>query len=168
MTDEHRMEQLSRASVQAVAAVCGCRWAVPVPDYGVDLDMRRVVQQSGRWREVGPALNIQLKSTTAPAAVTADHIVYDLDVGAYNVLRAGTRIAPTLLVLLVLPPDRADWVDHTEDRLELRRCAYYLSLRGRPAVPNTRTVRVEIPRQNQFTPASLARIMVAVQRREDV
>jgi hypothetical protein len=168
MTDEHRMEQLSRAYVQAIAAVCGCTSARPEPDYGVDLTLRQVQLRRGRWQELGPILSIQLKSTTAPAAATNDHVVYDLDVRAYDLLRRSTRTAPWILILLLLPPDRTAWVDHTEDRLELRRCAYYLSLRRRPEMPNTATVRVQIPRRNQFTPASLERIMEAIQNREDV
>ena len=168
MTDEHRMEQLSRAYVQAVAAVCGCRWSLPVPDYGVDLDLRQVDRQREQWGEFGPILSVQLKSTTAPAAVTNDHVVYDQDVRSYDLLRRSTRTAPRILILLLLPQDRAEWVNHTEDRLELRRCAYYLSLWRRPAVANTTTIRLQIPRRNQFTPASLARIMEAIRNLEDV
>jgi hypothetical protein len=168
MTDEHRMEQLSRAYVQAVAAVCGCRWSIPVPDYGVDVNLRRVVRKRGRYREAGPSLYLHLKSTTVPAAVNPDHVSYDLDVGAYNILRSATRDSPSLLVLLVMPPDRVAWVNHTEDRLELRRCAYWLSLRRQPVVPNTATLRIQIPRQNQFTPEQLERIMQSIQRKEDV
>jgi hypothetical protein len=168
MTDEHRMEQLSRAYVQAVAAVCGCRWSIPVPDYGADLDLRQVLLRHGRLQELGPSLYLQLKSTTAPAEVTNDHVAYDMDVRAYNILRGATRDAPALLVLLVVPPLRVDWVHHNEDRLELRRCAYYMALRRQPAVTNTTTIRVRIPRVNQFTPAALERIMVAIRRKEDV
>jgi hypothetical protein len=168
MTDEHRMEQLSRAYVQAVAAVCGCRWSIPVPDYGVDVNLRRVMRRGGRYREVGPSLYLQLKSTTVPAAITPEHVSYDLDVGAYNILRNTTRDSPSLLVLLVLPTDRVTWVDHTEDRLELRRCAYWLSLRRQPVVSNVATVRIQIPRTNQFTPGQLERIMEIIQRKEDV
>ena len=71
------------------------------------------------------------------------------------------------LVLLVLPAAQTDWLMHSEDRLELRGCAYWLSLRGFAAVPNTSSVRVSIPRQNQFTPAALTRIMEAIAKEED-
>ncbi len=167
MTDEHRMEQLSRAYAQAVAAVCGCRWSVPTPDYGVDLSLRTVRFGRGRWRETGVPLDLQLRSTTG-AALTADHVVYDLDADTYDTLRRATRPSPAILLLLVLPLDRADWLSHTEDRLELRRCAYWYSLRGQPARANTSSVRVRIPRANQFTPAALERIMELIRRRRNV
>jgi hypothetical protein len=167
MTNEHRMEQLSRAYVQAVAAVAGCTSARPETDYGYDQTLRRVWQSGDEWIPVGRNLDLQLKSTTA-AALTDNEVVYDLDTRAYNILRRSTRRAPAYLVLLVLPPDQAEWLSHSEDRLELRRCAYWLSLRGLAAVPNTSSVRIRIPRQNQFTPDALARIMDAVANEEDV
>jgi hypothetical protein len=167
MTDEHRMEQVSRAYAQAVAAVCGCRWSVPTPDYGVDLSLRQVAFRQKKWGEVGPPLDIQLRSTSG-AVVTADHVVYDLTADTYDFLRRATLASPAVLVLLVLPANRADWIDHTEDRLELRGCAYWLSLRGMPARANTSSVRVRIPRVNQFTPAALERIMEAIRRRRNV
>jgi hypothetical protein len=72
MTDEHRMEQLSRAYVQAVAAVCGCRWSRPDTDYGVDMTLRQIRFRRRHWREEGLALDLQLKSE-AGATFTPTH-----------------------------------------------------------------------------------------------
>jgi hypothetical protein len=167
MTDEHRMEQLSRAYAQAVAAVCGCTCARPETDYGTDLTIRRIGRVGKMFRPVGRNLDIQLKSTTK-VTLTPNEVLYDLDVRAYNILRHATHGAPLYLVLFVMPVDQAEWLDHNEDRLELRYCAYWLSLRRARAVTNTKTVRVRIPRQNQFTPAALARIMEALVNEEDI
>jgi hypothetical protein len=167
MTDAHRMEQLSRAYAQAVASVCGCRWSRPELDYGIDLSLRQVIQRRGRWREEGLSLDLQLKSE-AGATVTPDHVIHDLKAEAYDLLRRALRESPAILVLLVLPANRAEWINHSEDRLEIRGCAYWLSLRGQPASTNTATVRVRIPRQNQFTPTALQRIMEAVRRKETI
>lgn len=166
MTDEHRMEQLSRAYVQAVAAVCGCTCARPETDYGIDLSLRQVKKKGSEYRAVGRSLDVQLKSTTA-ATLTSDDVVYDLDARAYRLLRRATRRAPLYLILLVLPVARPEWLDHNESRLELRGCAYWLSLRGFPAVQNAKSVRVRIPRQNQFTPDALTRIIEAVAHEEN-
>lgn len=166
MTDEHRMEGLSRAYVQAVAAVCGCTCARPDPEYGSDMTLHRVRRAKRVYRPTGRSLNIQLKSTTG-ATLTAAEVVYDLDVRAYDILRHATRATPLYLVVFVMPSVQADWLVHGEDRLELRSCAYWLSLRGFPAVKNAKTVRVRIPRQNQFTPAALERIMEAITNEED-
>jgi hypothetical protein len=167
MTDEHRMEQLSRAYAQAVAAMAGCTCARPETDYGSDLTLRRIAQISGTFRPVGRNLDLQLKSTTS-AELAAEEVVYDLDVRAYNILRHSTHAAPVYLVLLVMPSDQTEWIAHSEDRLELRRCAYWFSLRRAPAVSNTASVRIRVPRQNQFTPSALTRIMEAIINEVDI
>src|SRR5262245_35539033 len=99
MTDEHRMEQLSRAYVQAVAATCGCTCARPEPDYGLDLTLRRVRRQRNGYGPRGRSLDLQLKSTTV-VDLTDSEVIYDLPVRAYNLLRRSTKSAPALLVLL--------------------------------------------------------------------
>lgn len=121
---------------------------------------------AGEWVPRGRHLDLQLKSTTA-GAVTADEILFDLPVRAYNLLRRATRDTPSLLALMILSPNRDEWLDHAEDRLSIRGGTYWLSLRGAASVANTSSVRVHIPRANQFTPEAPARIMTAVQRRED-
>jgi hypothetical protein len=166
MTDKHRMEALSRAYAQAIAAMAGCTCAQPETDYGVDMTLRQIGRVGPMFRPVSRNLDIQLKSTT-DAILTATEVVHDLEARAYNILRHATHAAPLYLVLLVLPPDRAEWISQSEDRLELRRCAYWMSLRRAPAVANTTSVRIHIPRQNQFTPAALTRIMEALIREED-
>jgi len=167
MTDEHRMEQLSRAYVQAVAAVCGCTCARPEPDYGHDLTLRSVREQRGVFAPRGRTLDLQLKST-ATADVTPGEVLFDLPVWAYNLLRRATKAAPALLVLVVLSPNRDDWLQHEEERLSIRGRAYWLSLRGTPAMANTSTVRVRIPRVNLFTPTELSRIMTVFQQEGDL
>lgn len=167
MTVAHRMEALSRAYAQAIAAMAGCTCAQPGTDYGIDLSLRLVERVGTDFMPVGRNLDLQLKGTTG-ATLTTDEVIYDLDVRAYNILRRSTRRAPIYLVLLVLPPARTEWLAQSEDRLELRRCAYWYSLRGASTVSNARTVRIQIPRQNQFTPAALTRIMEALVREEDI
>jgi hypothetical protein len=160
------MEQLSRAYAQAVAAMAGCTCARPETDYGTDMTLRLVDRVGVDLTPVGPNLDLQLKATTN-ATFTTNEVIYDLEARAYRILRRATRRAPIYLVLLVLPQPRAEWLVQNEDQLELRRCAYWLSLRGASATPNTSAVRIHIPRQNQFTPAALTRIMEAVAREED-
>jgi Domain of unknown function (DUF4365) len=151
--------------VQAIAACAGCRWSVPTPDYGIDLTLRRVRQFGAHWRELGVPLDLQLRSTVT-ATFTASEVTYDLDVETYERLRRAPRESPAVLVLLVLPREPTEWLSHTEEQLELRKCAYWFSLRGLSRTRNVRSVRVRIPRRNQFSPAELERIMGAITRRE--
>ena len=130
------------------------------------MTLRLIRRVGADFIPVGRNLDLQLKSTK-DATFTPTEVVYDLDVRAYNILRRSTRRTPICLVLLVLPSVQAEWLVHSEDRLELRRCAYWYSLRGASTVPNISSVRIHIPRQNQFTPAALTRIMEAIAREED-
>lgn len=167
MTDEHRMEYLSRAYVQAVAAVCGCTCASPEPDYGVDLTLRRVNRLGQAFGPRGRSLDLQLKSTTN-AEVAEGEVIFDHTIRAYNLLRRSTKYAPALLILVLLPSNRDEWLHHLEDRLLIRGAAYWLSLRGADAIENTSSVRLHIPRTNLFTPAALSRRMTVLQQEGDL
>jgi Domain of unknown function (DUF4365) len=61
-----------------------------------------------------------------------------------------------------VPDSLAHWVEHTEQQMLMRHCAYWVSLRGLAASPNTTNVTVQIPQANLFNPASLAAIMARI------
>jgi hypothetical protein len=149
ITTAHRMESLSRAYLQAVAARAGPSFAFRVYDYGVDITLGEVREVGGVYAETGFALDIQLRASTL-AAVRVEEVAFDLDVRTYDLLRREEVATTRILVLLVLPPDEGEWGRQTEAALELRRCAYWLSLRGQPPTVNTSSVRVVIPRANVF------------------
>ena len=46
--------------------------------------------------------------------------------------------------------------------LVMRRCGYWVSLRGRPATTNQNTVTVSIPRAQMFHPESFCAIMIRI------
>ena len=157
ITTAHRMESLSRAYLQAVAAQAGLNYCVYTYDYGTDLSLAEVVEVDGRYVDTGQQVDIQLKSTTR--VIESDtEMRYDLDVRAYDYLRA-ERHNPRLLVLLILPAAEPDWIAQSSEELAIRRCAYWLDLRGSPAVEATSSVRVSIPRGNVLTAATLQRLI---------
>jgi len=59
----------------------------------------------------------------------------------------------------LMPPDIGNWLELTADQLVLRRCAYWVSLAGRPATDNESTVRVSVPRANLLNVTSLEGLM---------
>jgi hypothetical protein len=75
-----------------------------------------------------------LKSV-AGATLTPTEVVYDLKAEAYDALRRATRDGPASSCCSCLRRAPADWLDHTEDRLALCGCAYWLSLRGSAGQP---------------------------------
>jgi hypothetical protein len=150
--DTWRMEQFSKAYVKAVASVADCSidWST-VDNDSVDGTLKRRTQ-TGTVRS--PRLDIQLKSTYTDC-VRDDDISYPLSIKNYNDLRSDNLLVPRILVVVVLPDDLADWTNHNEQELALRRCGYWLSLRGEPGTSNTGSKTVLLPRRQVFDVASL-------------
>jgi hypothetical protein len=166
MTREDRQEALSLAYVHAVAAMCGMTHYAPSKDYGIDLTLHEIGEAPHRYFESGIAIEIQLKSTTA-AVETRNAISFDLPVRSYDILRAETD-QPRLLVVLELPAADSEWLRVTRTRLELRKCAYWVSLRGQSAVRNRSSIRVAIPKRQLFTPSAVNEIIERIRRGEDI
>ena len=165
ITTAHRMESLSRAYLQAVAAQAGLAYSVRAYDYGVDITLDEVQEIGGVYAETGFRVDVQLRSSTR-ADVRDLAVGFDLDVRTYDLLRQEDVVAPRILVLFVMPADETGWIHQTEAALELRRCAYWVSLRGEPPTPNTASVRVTIPRANVFGVAAVTAIFDRLHRGE--
>jgi len=166
MTDAARMEALSRAYLQTVAAVCGLTFSLRSADYGIDLTLHEVVRRGNRHRETGLDLDVQLKSTTAAIWRTRT-VSFDLTATAYDDMIRDTP-KPRILALLVLPTAEAHWLKQFERQLRLGGAMYWLSLEGARPSANRRSVRIEIPRRQLFTPAALRRIMEALRNGQEL
>lgn len=138
--------------LRAIAAVAGYCVAIPESDYdSVDLV---VSSKQGRRQR----LEFQVKCTSR-VAPGADGFGFELPRKNYDDLRVDT-IIPRLLFVLVVPEDIRDWLRQTENRLNLRRCGYWLSLRGFEERINNSSVTIHVPRGNLLTPQALQSLMV--------
>jgi hypothetical protein len=148
ITENHAMELLSRAYVQAVAghARLNLEWRGREFDYGVDGTFRPLTTTRDKLVESGFSLDFQLKSTTNWRADTS-HVTYSLDAAAYNKIvdRKNPRTAPLLLILLCLPRSPLEWLENNEEQLLLRKCCYWHRLTG-DLTDNKSNVTVRIPR----------------------
>jgi hypothetical protein len=96
-------------------------------------------------------LKIQLKATSQAATINTTHISYFFkDLDRYNEMRTARRTVPLLLVVLFLPNNSDEWLNHTPDQLALKKCAYWVSLFGAPGTTNTTGVTVYIPLNQEF------------------
>ncbi|MBN9119977.1 MAG: DUF4365 domain-containing protein [Planctomycetes bacterium] len=152
-------EQFSRAYVQAVAAVAGYAWYVPsVDDDSVDLG---IAEKGGRGTVRSPHLEAQLKCHAAQAP-GGDHMSFSLKMKNYDDLRDPNVQVPRVLIVVLVPDEPDDWLVCGEPEMLLRRCGYWLSLRGLAEVKSTAEdprVTVHVPRSQQLTPAALRIIM---------
>ncbi len=151
MSVSQRMEQFSRAYVQAVAAVAG----VNVLQWSVDddsIDIGFGVKNKHRAR-----LEAQLKCTYAHG-MKDDGLAFPLSLKNYDDLRADV-IVPRILVVAVVPSDPREWLEQTREQLVLRRCAWWTSLHGAPDTENETKVTVRLLPDKVFTPEALQSLL---------
>ncbi len=110
-------------------------------------------------------LKIQLKATVATPTISGGHISYFLNgVNRYDDLRKEALATHRILVVMFMPANSADWLNISEDELVLKKCAYWVSLRGAPPSTNKSGETVYIPQAQIFNPDSLTDICARLSR----
>ena len=151
-----RKEQFSHAYVHAVSAVAGFTLYHPdVDDDSIDLGIAgRIAHDIPR----PPRIELQLKCTS-DNVVRGKYVVYPLKLKNYDDLRLVDLVVPRILVVVLVPDDEAEWLHQSEEELSLRRCAYWVSLRGLDDTNNRRSISIRLPRQNLFSTEGLHGLM---------
>lgn len=152
--------EFSQAYVRAVAHAAGYFVNEPgrlMDGDGVDL----TIFERGPGGVIrSPRLDLQLKATAVRPM--EDPFPFDLEVKNYDQLRATNLQVPRILVVVVVPPTIDEWVSSTEERLLLRHCGYFKSLRGEPESSNTAKIRVRLDRSACFHVAELRQLMSGI------
>ncbi len=169
LTQEHQKEGLSRAYVQAVAAVAGINISVGnrSHDYGVDGAFHEVSFVNGKRVDSGFSLEFQLKSSSF-LKDAGDSFKYALDADTHHCLvkRASKlRATPAILILLALPELLKDWLELSEENLILRHCCYWVAPTWTPT-NNTSSVTIDIPKKQTLTPEVLQELMKKISKGE--
>src|SRR5207248_2745714 len=96
---------------------------------------------------------VQLKATSQILTEVKRRLSFRIEKDLYNQMRVDTVDMQWLLVLLVLPGDRAQWLRCSPQALTMKRCAYWVSLRNAPPPPTGPDDRltIHVPRRNRFT-----------------
>lgn len=166
MTQEHCQEDLSCAYISAVAAKAGFNCGpFHGHDYGIDRVISFVEKLDNKMVTAHP-LYIQVKATYNFIDDNPENcIIYDLDVGAYNMLIREDIGIPIILVLYCMPRDENEWVSVEEQNTTLKYCGYWISLRGNPRTQNTSKIRIRIPKERIFNELALKSIMNEIKTR---
>jgi hypothetical protein len=116
-----------------------------------------------------PMLELQMKATTNLAALQSPPNVFSFQLGRknYDDLRNSRTMVPRILVVLKLPEEQGDWLLHSEDQLMLRKCAYWVNLKGNAAI-STESKAVHLPMGNVFSPEQVRAIMERISMQEEV
>jgi hypothetical protein len=156
MSLNFQQEEFSRAYVHAVATVAGFKVYPPATpdDDSVDLS----IGTRGIFGKIrSPRIDIQLKCWQG--AVDGETLSYALPVKNYEELRHEDYQVPRILVVVVVPVLLDEWITQSLNDLVLRRCGYWLSLRGELETANTTSVTVHIPVANVFSVSALSRLL---------
>ena len=154
LSSANRESELSYAYLHAVAAHAGvnCKIANRHDDnagFDAELNIWGTIPGGGQLTEVD--IKVQLKATIATPTETDEHISYFLKgINQYNDLRCETLATPRILAVLFLPREENQWLQHSNERLVLQKCAYWVSLRGAPESTNTSGETIYIPKNQTF------------------
>jgi hypothetical protein len=159
MTIDDQKEQFSHAYVRTIAAAAGLSASVPeVDDDSIDLILLR---RGGGAVYRSPKLEIQLKcADITTLTITAADVHYSLKRKNYDDLRPVNVLVPRILVVMVVPPDLANWANWTAHDLTVRHACHWLSLRGMPNIANpaAQSTTVHVPIANEFSVDALRAI----------
>jgi hypothetical protein len=150
-----RQEQFSIAWLYAITSAAGyslqeIRW----DNDSVDAQIHQKGDRNN-FPEIDQ-INVQLKCSYAIAPIDGQ-FRFRVSRKNYDDLRS-RRSNPRILILLHVPRGIGQWLEHTDDSMLLRNCAYWTSLTGLPAV-QTRTVTVYIPIAQKLTITELSKMM---------
>lgn len=159
ITVEHVKEDLSRAHIQAVAAMAGVILTTYGHDYGVDGEFKPVIVRDGRRIGSGFGIEYQAKATVK-WELKDGLIIYDLEAKNFNDLVTREAADTTLmLILLCLPRNENNWHEVTATSTSMQHCCYYHILE--PGEPTTQdSKRVKIPQEQMLTPAALNDLLI--------
>lgn len=167
LSENDKKEELSRAYIQAVSAEVGFSTEkITIDRDSIDIIIRcnTKLDQDSEFDKV--TLEVQAKATSHPDE-QADCFKFPLPVKNYNDLRSNS-MSPRIIVLYILPQSNQNWVSMDEEKLVLQKCAYWVSIKGKPETTNTTTVTIDIPKVNIFNKTSLHEIMVKASKDEEL
>lgn len=150
LSENDQKEHLSLAYVAALAARAG----YALGDLNVDRDSVDVEIKGGGGMR--PALAMQLKASSS-LEIKSSEIPYQLSRKNYDDLRAA-RQTPILLVVYQLPADKEHWLECAPPQMVLRRCAWWMSLKGFPPIEQASKV-VHVPWEQRLNVESMQALM---------
>lgn len=163
-----KMEDMSEAYLRALCAANGYSIGkVEHDNDGLDIAVRCKGKAADDSILVSTEVEIQLKSSYAQITTHDDgSINYSLEVKNYKWLIDTNRMIPLILVVFYMPNDEAQWIEQTVDWMKIKKCAYWISLKGQADTDNKEKISIHIPAANLLTKDSLKEIMVKISKQQ--
>ncbi|MCD7040989.1 DUF4365 domain-containing protein [Pseudomonas sp. MAFF 311095] len=156
MEENQKKAQFSVAYVKAIAAQIG--FTTSIPD--VDEDSVDIILKARNFSSLirNPQLEIQLKCT-ADGGVDPTYLKFPLSIKNYNDLRGMDLVCPRYVFVLVVPESCGEWLTHDVDHAKIKHYCYWMSLSTSPAVLNSTSVTINIPKTQLLTAESMKSLM---------
>jgi hypothetical protein len=114
-------------------------------------------------------IEVQLKATSKLPALEARRYSFWMDdIECYNELRERSAPMPKLLVVFFMPENPDQWLEHSEEALIARRCAYWVSLWDAPVSTNKSGQTVYLPQANVLSVPALREVARRLSREEEL
>jgi len=161
MTDAVRKEELSKSYLNAICAVKGISMEVQThDDDGIDVILKKIIKREN-GNKYNAQISVQLKSTSSNYNENPDYYTYPLKKKNYDDLLMPATLK-SYLFLLIMPKNENDWVIQSIEELIIRKCMYWLDLKGFPEQPNETSVTVYLPKSNIVTSDTLENILMNI------
>ncbi|GAA2133316.1 hypothetical protein GCM10009760_09350 [Kitasatospora kazusensis] len=153
MDQNNHQGWFGEAFVAVLAAAAGLQHAKPYPDLGIDLQVIR--SHPDPALEARVELQVKAQRVDDPGNL-GGAVTVRLEAHQYRRL-TGRRQVPAYLVAVVVPRDRQNFAQASEQALRLNHSAYWVSLEHDPYTlgPEQKTLTVTVPTKNLLTTAVL-------------
>lgn len=165
LTENNVKAELSYAALHAVAAQCGFGCSGTPrheDDAGVDARIHVRKRLTPESTLMNFHLDVQLKATSQEVVRADGKYSYQLETKQYDKLRDPNVDIPRILVVLLLPADRNEWLRLLPEELVLKGRLRWMSLRNLPPLENLgqQSLTIKLPDDNVLTSESLVELAI--------
>ncbi|KAB8035634.1 DUF4365 domain-containing protein (plasmid) [Silvanigrella paludirubra] len=164
--------ELSYIYLHAVASLAGFTCSLPTrleDNHGIDVTIRNSDKLAPDSKIYDFSVDIQLKATIKQLEIINNKIAYSFrGIKQYDKLRSEFAGNPKIVILLMLPENKEEWLHITKEQLVLKNAAYWVSLYRAPESENTTSQTIYIPTNNLLTVTSLKEMMIKISIEENI
>lgn len=133
-------------------------------DDSTDGILRKTIELGNNQKFISE-LRIQLKCTSSLSQYidNGDTITYKLKVKNYNDLCTPST-TPIILGLLILPPEKNEWVKWSPEELLIKGCMYWNEFSNNASSNNTGTINVKFDKKNVVNSETLCDMLEKIAR----
>jgi hypothetical protein len=164
--------ELSYAYLHAVASTAGFTCSLPTrleDNLGIDVTLRTGTKLDPESIFYDFSVDIQLKATIKKLKTQQDRIEYSFrGIPQYNKLRSKNNSNQRILILLMLPENKEEWLSISNKQLILKNAAYWVSLYGAFESENSTRQTIYFPTSNLLTVKNLKDLMIKISKGEKI